>query len=101
MACRVNQNALSAFVDGCGYKKTLRGLYCQLSERHELRRQDSNMRPPGYEPGELPTAPLRDVNIAIFSRNGKPYFRIAGAKVRVSSDTTKCFSEKVICLTLN
>ena len=24
--------------------------------------QDSNMRPPGYEPGELPTAPLRDIN---------------------------------------
>ena len=26
-----------------------------------LRRPDSNERPPGYEPGELPTAPLRDV----------------------------------------
>ena len=60
------------------------------------------MRPPGYEPGELPTAPLRDVNnIAIFGCNGKPYFRIAGAKVRVSSDTTKCCREKVMRLTLN
>ena len=27
----------------------------------ELREQDSNLRPSGYEPDELPTAPSRDV----------------------------------------
>ena len=27
-----------------------------------LRRQDSNLRPSGYEPDELPSAPLRDTN---------------------------------------
>ena len=27
-----------------------------------LRRQDSNLRPSGYEPDELPPAPLRDIS---------------------------------------
>ena len=37
------------------------------------------MRPPGYEPGELPTAPLRDVS------------RFVGAKVLLFREPTKLF----------
>ena len=37
------------------------------------------MRPPGYEPGELPTAPLRDV------------FRFAAAKVLCFFESHKFF----------
>ena len=44
------------------------------------------MRPPGYEPGELPTAPLRDV------KNGA--FLKSAAKVRLFSQFTKCFAKK-------
>ena len=37
-----------------------------------LRRLDSNARPPGYEPDELPTAPLRDV-VYFLNRNTQNY----------------------------
>lgn len=48
----------------------------------QLRRQDSNMRPPGYEPGELPTAPLRDIQTGFL-------FSFAIAKVSNTFETTK------------
>ena len=46
-----------------------------------LRGQDSNVRPPGYEPGELPTAPPRDVN---------RLFLKSGAKVALFFELAKC-----------
>ena len=50
-----------------------------------MRRPDSNERPPGYEPGELPTAPLRDVIILANDVS----FSIADAKVLIFSETAK------------
>ncbi len=40
-----------------------------------LRRQDSNLRPLGYEPNKLPTAPLRDINPASVRRAQTIYHR--------------------------
>ena len=43
------------------HKKTTRGTNAAGLLPPLLREPDSNGRPPGYEPGELPTAPSRDV----------------------------------------
>lgn len=56
------------------------------------------MRPPGYEPGELPTAPLRDVTIN--NRIGATQISIAGAKVRLLVETTKFRDEIMKNLTV-
>ena len=42
------------------------------------------MRPPGYEPGELPTAPLRGISL------------FAGAKVLLSFEITKLLYAEVV-----
>ena len=56
------------------------------------------MRPPGYEPGELPTAPLRDVTIS--NRIDVIQISIAGAKVRLLVETTKLRNEIMKYLTI-
>ena len=56
------------------------------------------MRPPGYEPGELPTAPLRDVTIS--NRIDVIQISIAGAKVRILVETTKLRNEIMKDLTV-
>ena len=56
------------------------------------------MRPPGYEPGELPTAPLRDVTIS--NRIGVIQISIVGAKVRLLVETTKLRNEIMKDLTV-
>jgi hypothetical protein len=52
------------------------------------------MRPPGYEPGELPTAPPRDINqlkIKSFEMFVIPHPCFVSAKVLLIFDTTKYF----------
>ena len=47
-----------------------------------LRRLDSNARPPGYEPDELPTALLRDV-VYFLNRNTQNYRLIQNGKIYI------------------
>ena len=57
------------------------------------------MRPPGYEPGELPTAPLRDINHKL-RVSLRIHFLIASAKVLIIIDMTKRKKRKVCFLTI-
>ena len=47
------------------------------------------MRPPGYEPGELPTAPLRDVNR--ISGEALPFCECKGTTIFPNIQTFVCF----------
>ena len=64
----------------------------------KLRRLDSNERPPGYEPGELPTAPLRDVSYSVLNCRSFPN---CDAKLRQKMDSTKFFKTKFYIFSKN
>ena len=57
-----------------------------------LRGLDSNERPPGYEPGELPTAPPRDVIVFNCKGTKVRFPSVASAKLGLLAEMAKLFT---------
>ena len=54
-----------------------------------LRRQESNLRPPGYEPGELTAAPRRTSNVGEATPKGKGSVQVSSQSGQFGQRSTE------------